>query len=79
MHFENLGKLLLMMSLLWCYFVFAERLTTWYGNDAAEMPVFWSRPAREVCPAVLDDGRLQLRHSRSRSCRSRRCGRLRAR
>ena len=41
-HFQNLGKLLLMMSLLWGYFVFAERLTTWYGNDPAEMAVFWS-------------------------------------
>ena len=33
-HFDNLGKLLLMMSLLWFYFVFAERLTTWYGNES---------------------------------------------
>jgi len=40
-HFENLGKLLLVMSLLWFYFVFAERLTTWYGNDPSEMTVFW--------------------------------------
>src|SRR6266850_1362634 len=39
-HFENLGKLLLLMSLLWTYFVFAERLTTWYGNEASEMAVF---------------------------------------
>ena len=39
-HFENLGKLLLMMSLLWTYFVFAERLTTWYGNQPSEMAVF---------------------------------------
>ena len=31
-HFENLGKLLLTMSLLWFYFTFAERLTAWYGN-----------------------------------------------
>jgi Ni/Fe-hydrogenase subunit HybB-like protein len=38
-HFENLGKLLLLMSLLWGYFVFAERLTTWYGNDTAEIVV----------------------------------------
>src|ERR1051326_5950026 len=36
-HFENLGKLLLLMSLLWTYFVFAERLTVWYGNEASEM------------------------------------------
>ena len=40
LHFENLGKLLLMMSLLWTYFVFAERLTVWYGNEPAEMAVF---------------------------------------
>jgi Ni/Fe-hydrogenase subunit HybB-like protein len=40
-HFENLGKLLLVMSLLWFYFVFAERLTAWYGNSPAEMAVFW--------------------------------------
>jgi Ni/Fe-hydrogenase subunit HybB-like protein len=41
-HFENLGKLLLMMSLLWTYFIFAERLTTWYGNEPSEMAVFWA-------------------------------------
>ena len=40
-HFENLGKLLLVMSLLWFYFVFSERLTAWYGNESAEMTVFW--------------------------------------
>ena len=40
-HFENLGKLLLMMSMLWGYFIFAERLTTWFGNDTAEMNVFY--------------------------------------
>jgi molybdopterin-containing oxidoreductase family membrane subunit len=38
-HFQNLGKLLLMMSLLWAYFVFAERLTVWYGNETAEVQV----------------------------------------
>ena len=41
LHFENLGKLLLVMSLLWFYFVFAERLTMWYGNEPSEMTVFW--------------------------------------
>jgi len=41
-HFAALGKLLLVMSLLWFYFVFAERLTTWYGNFPSEMPAFWS-------------------------------------
>ncbi len=41
LHFDNLGKLLLTMSLLWFYFIFAERLTTWYGNESSEMAVFW--------------------------------------
>jgi Ni/Fe-hydrogenase subunit HybB-like protein len=41
-HFDNLGKLLLLMSLLWIYFIFAERLTVWYGNEASEMAAFWS-------------------------------------
>ena len=40
-HFQNLGKLLLVMSLLWVYFVFSERLTGWYGNETSEMAVFW--------------------------------------
>jgi Ni/Fe-hydrogenase subunit HybB-like protein len=38
-HFQNLGKLLLLMSLLWGYFVFAERLTVWYGNEPSEIAV----------------------------------------
>jgi Ni/Fe-hydrogenase subunit HybB-like protein len=41
-HFSNLGKLLLMMSLLWAYFIFSERLTTWFGNAPSEMEVFWA-------------------------------------
>jgi Ni/Fe-hydrogenase subunit HybB-like protein len=41
LHFNNLGKLLLTLSLLWFYFTFAERLTAWYGNTPSEMAVFW--------------------------------------
>jgi len=53
-HFDNLAKLLLTMSLLWAYFTFSERLTIWYGNAPAEMsgflatqkgayaPLFWT-------------------------------------
>jgi Ni/Fe-hydrogenase subunit HybB-like protein len=41
-HFDNLGKLLLAMSLLWFYFTFTERLTIWYGNEPAEMAAFWT-------------------------------------
>jgi len=49
-HFDHLGKLLLTMSLLWFYFTFAERLTTWYGNDVAEMNVFWSSVRQNFAP-----------------------------
>jgi Ni/Fe-hydrogenase subunit HybB-like protein len=49
-HFENLGKLLLMMSLLWTYFVFAERLVTWYGNGTSEMAVFWATQRGSYAP-----------------------------
>src|SRR5476649_1825746 len=49
-HFENLGKLLLMMCMLWAYFVFAERLTTWYGNEPSEMAVFWATQRGSYAP-----------------------------
>src|SRR5437867_5663305 len=49
-HFQNLGKLLLMMSLLWGYFIFDERLTTWYGNNSAEMAVFWETQTGAYSP-----------------------------
>jgi molybdopterin-containing oxidoreductase family membrane subunit len=49
-HFQNLGKLLLMMSLLWAYFVFAERLTTWYGNNTAEINVFYTTQRGAFAP-----------------------------
>ena len=42
-HFGNLAKLLLLMSLLWLYFTFAEHLTVWYGNEPKEMNVFGAR------------------------------------
>ena len=50
LHFHNLGKLLLLMSLLWGYFTFVERLTTWYGNSPAEMAVFWETQTGSYSP-----------------------------
>lgn len=50
LHFDNLGKLLLMMSLLWFYFIFAERLTTWYGNEPSEIAVFRSTERGAFAP-----------------------------
>jgi Ni/Fe-hydrogenase subunit HybB-like protein len=49
-HFENLGKLLLVMALLWGYFVFNERLVTYYGNEPSEMAVFWRTQREEFAP-----------------------------
>jgi len=42
-HFNNMGVLLLVMSLLWTYFTFAEYITAWYGGEEAEMATFWSK------------------------------------
>lgn len=41
LHFNNMGLLLLTMSLLWFYFTFAEYLTTLYGGGIHELAVFW--------------------------------------
>jgi molybdopterin-containing oxidoreductase family membrane subunit len=49
-HFENLGKLLLVMALLWGYFVFNERLVTYYGNGPSEMAVFWRTQRESFAP-----------------------------
>lgn len=38
-HFEKLGKLLLVTTLLLAYLYFAEQLTVWYGNIPEEMAV----------------------------------------
>jgi molybdopterin-containing oxidoreductase family membrane subunit len=50
LHFDNLGKLLLMMALIWGYFVFNERLVVYYGNDPAEMAVFWRTQRESFAP-----------------------------
>lgn len=41
-HFDNMGKLLLAVTLLWSYFYFAEVLTVWYAHEPAEMEMFRS-------------------------------------
>lgn len=42
-HFDYLGRMLLLFSLLWFYFTFAEYLTVFYGAEPAEMRVFWAK------------------------------------
>lgn len=49
-HFNNLSKLLLLMSLLWFYFTMAENLTVWYGNEPEEMTVFNARTRSNYAP-----------------------------
>ena len=49
-HFNNLGVLMLTMSLLWFYFTFAEYLTAWYGNEPDEMAVFRSKISGAYSP-----------------------------
>jgi Ni/Fe-hydrogenase subunit HybB-like protein len=49
-HFNNLSKLLLLMSLLWLYFTFAEHLTVWYGNEPKEINVFGARVLGRFSP-----------------------------
>jgi len=41
--FNNLGLLLVTMTLLWSYFTYAEHLTLWYGDQASEIAVFNER------------------------------------
>src|ERR1041385_3801852 len=48
--FDNLAKLLLLMSLLWLYFTVSENLTVWYGNEPKEMAVFGARTRAAYAP-----------------------------
>ncbi|HEX8087511.1 MAG TPA: NrfD/PsrC family molybdoenzyme membrane anchor subunit, partial [Blastocatellia bacterium] len=50
LHFNNLGLLLLTMSLLWFYFTFAEYLTAWYGNEPVEKTIFQSKVSGAYSP-----------------------------
>ncbi|MFQ5550663.1 MAG: NrfD/PsrC family molybdoenzyme membrane anchor subunit [Gemmatimonadales bacterium] len=42
-HFDYMGRLLLLFSCLWLYFTFAEYLTAFYGAEPAEMRTFWAK------------------------------------
>lgn len=49
-HFNNLGLLLLVFTLLWFYFTFAEFLTTYYGAEPTHMTVFLSKTQGAFAP-----------------------------
>ncbi len=50
-HFNYLGILLLVMSLLWFYFTFSEYLVTFYGNEPVHMKVWWAKISGPFAPA----------------------------
>jgi len=42
-HFNNMGLLMLILSVAWLYFTFAENLTVWYGGEEAELATLHSK------------------------------------
>jgi Ni/Fe-hydrogenase subunit HybB-like protein len=48
--FNNLGLLLLVMTLAWLYFTLAEYVTTIYGNEPSHMAVFDAKIRGEFAP-----------------------------
>jgi len=48
--FNNLGLLLLTMTLVWLYFTLAEYVTTIYGNEPSHMAVFDAKVSDEFAP-----------------------------
>jgi molybdopterin-containing oxidoreductase family membrane subunit len=50
-HFNYLGMLLLVMTLLWLYFTGSEFLTTFYGSEPVHMAVFWAKINGPFAPA----------------------------
>ena len=49
-HFNSLALLLMVMSLLWFYFTFAEHLTAYYGGELAEGAVLSAKVAGPYAP-----------------------------
>ncbi len=49
-HFNYLGILLLVMTLLWFYFTFTEYLTTYYGGEPIHMTIFWMKFTGRFAP-----------------------------
>lgn len=52
LHFDNMGKLLLVISLLWSYAYFVEVQTTWYAHEPIEWEVF-SFMSQRYTPQLL--------------------------
>ena len=52
LHFDNMGKLLLVICLLWSYAYFVEVQTTWYAHEPIEWEV-WSFMAGKYTPLLI--------------------------
>jgi len=52
LHFDNMGKLLLVISLLWAYAYFVEINITWYAHEPIEWEVF-TNMADKYLPLLL--------------------------
>jgi len=50
-HFNSLSILLLVMSLLWFYFTFAEHMTAYYGGELGEAMVLFAKVTGPYAPA----------------------------
>jgi Ni/Fe-hydrogenase subunit HybB-like protein len=52
LHFDNMGKLLLVICLLWSYAYFVEVQTTWYAHEPIEWEV-WSFMSSKYTPLLI--------------------------
>jgi Ni/Fe-hydrogenase subunit HybB-like protein len=53
LHFDNMGKLLLVICLLWAYAYFVEVQTTWYAHEPIEWEVFSFMSGRYTPQLIL--------------------------
>jgi Ni/Fe-hydrogenase subunit HybB-like protein len=53
LHFDNMGKLLLVISLLWSYAYFVEVQTIWYAHEPIEWEVFSFMAGRYTIPLLV--------------------------
>jgi Ni/Fe-hydrogenase subunit HybB-like protein len=53
LHFDNMGKLLLVISLLWSYAYFVEIQITWYAHEPIEWEVFSFMADKYTWPLLL--------------------------
>ena len=53
LHFDNMGKILLVISLLWSYAYFVEVQTIWYAHEPIEWEVFSFMADKYTVPLLL--------------------------